>query len=254
MNWFELVIFGIFVVMTVGGWVVGAIQKSEQRRKSHVPDYTPRPDHAPSSQLPRANELAAQRREKLAQLAAERRRSKGLSPVGKKAGPQNLSVAERGERQKAIEQYQKRAEQLRAQQLQRAQQRAPQRAPVAPSRPTKAVASRQASRGPAPSHPKPAGRGGQLSQRHMTTKIAGRDQALGSVKERHIQPKTARLSEQVVDDFDAPKPARGAVQGIAKPSAALTAGGVRQAIIAMELLGRPVALREASEQPGNFTG
>lgn len=117
-DWLELVGTAIGVVIVIGSMVASALKKTQGPKPSaRKPSEPPAPAHRQSSRgVPTADEIALRRRQQLEQLIrrgredAERSAAQPASPQ-----PDNLTVAEAQQRQRAIEQYRRRAEQLQRQ-------------------------------------------------------------------------------------------------------------------------------------------
>lgn len=122
-DWQEVVGVAIGIVIFVGSMVASALKQSrEQRRKAPPPGpvSTERPAREASQGIPTADELA-RRRQQLDHLMRRRRdaaQQTGGPPARKPQPlpePDNLTVAEAQARQRAVEQYRRRAEELQRQ-------------------------------------------------------------------------------------------------------------------------------------------
>jgi len=244
--WFDLIIFGI-----IGLSIISRIAKKAKAAQSTSGFSKPRPrmldmaEHldvddlssspsSPSSDMPSLDELATHRRQKLQELASQRRSAKKGLSAPTSTGPSNLTLAQRIERARAKAQYE-----LRAQQLRRAQASA-QSQPTASTPPTASPsqqpyqAPRRASK---PRRPR--------SQRSTVVNREPTEVETVHTHRGHKALPSERQSEPPSTEvFTIPSPgARPTTPDRIIPIHSLTAHSLRQAVILREILDPPLALR-----------
>ncbi|MCC7205425.1 MAG: hypothetical protein IT441_10125 [Phycisphaeraceae bacterium] len=234
-DWLEIVTYAIGGVIVVGGWVINHLRQmaekraAEDRARRKLEEFgrqvTSQGAADRPKNLPTADDLAMRRRQQLQELAQQRRQAAGQPrPVTPKPEPDNLTLSQARERQRAVEAYRRRAEALEQQRHQRP-------AHIPPGAKPQGSSIRPASRRPAPAQP---------SRPPSQTPPPGREQparravvaAVGAISSRHIRSALASPQQAAV----------------ASPVAAQTGRppfSLRQAILWKEILDQPVGLREA---------
>ena len=167
----EIIIYAIATVILVGSWVANLLRKQHEERQAQTRGGGDAGD--PRTTRQRLDELAAKRREELrAQAQARRERDDTNIATRRSASrqpdtqPQNLTMAERAERERARAQYEERARRLREQQQKAAQRQSRQGPPQAARQAQQAQPSASTARG-----------GGAAAQVEAARRRAQRDEA-----------------------------------------------------------------------------
>lgn len=233
-EWIKLVTYAIGGVIVVGGWVINHLRQmaekraAEERARRKLEEFGRQGATSAASgrpkDMPTADDLAMQRRRQLQELAQQRRQATDPPrPTSPTPEPDNLTLSQARERQRAVEAYRRRAEALEQQRRQR-----PARIP--PGAKPQGSSIRPASRRPAPAQPSrptsqtPPPPREQLARREVVS-------AVGAVASRHIRPALA-------------SPLQAAVASPVTADAGRAPFSLRQAILWKEILDQPVALRD----------
>ncbi|MCC7407651.1 MAG: hypothetical protein IT442_06240 [Phycisphaeraceae bacterium] len=237
-DWIEIVTYAIGGVIVVGGWVINHLRQmaekraAEERARRKLEEIT-RQGGTPTAsgrpqKLPTADDLAMRRRQQLQELAQQRRQAAGQPrQATPKPEPDNLTLSQARERQRAVEAYRRRAEALEQQRHKQSARRDPPTSlsQQKPASPRPIARKPQPATSPVPSHQFPIRERHEIAQRHIAS-------AVNAVATRHIHSQlespaqhAALTSPMVADTRHIPF-------------------SLRQAILWKEILDPPVGLRE----------
>lgn len=246
-SWVDLVIPAIGIIIFVGGAIANAMRKSNAPNGAggSSADFGQSGAAAPSGKE-QLEAMAARRRQQLQELAQQRRG--GSAPPGTR-GPENLTAAEAAERARNKTLYERRAEALRQQQAQR--QAGASRPPLAqqpPQQPTMPSAAQE-----------------ELQRLAMARKRAEQERQMAELQRQRriaedVERRRAAAARRAAQTAQRAKPAptvhrnvedvpvlEEPVSHISAVRASLRGESLRQAIIAREILGRPIGMRRHRE-------
>lgn len=245
-SWVDLVIPAIGIIIFVGGAIANALRKTNAPTGAggSSADFGQTDTAAPSGKE-QLEAMAARRRQQLQELAQQRRG--GGAPSGAR-GPENLTAAEAAERARNKTLYERRAEALRQQQARR--QATVSRPPLAQQQPATI---------------QPGGQD-ELQRLTMARKRAEQEQQQQAELQRQrqlaeeMQRRRAAAAKRAAQASRPPQAAppvhrnvpdlpvlEDSVSHISAVRASLRGASLRQAIIAREILGRPVGMRRHRE-------
>lgn len=256
----DLIVWGVVGVVLFGSWIANALKKVNEQREmreieQNIQQHTPgrkvqaggrNEPLAPRSRAKSAEELAAERRRQLQELA--RRRGGGKKAPQKiltrtKPGdaPENLTMAQRIERAKAKAKYRERAAQL-------AQAKTDAQATPQAAQPRSDKPAPPPMRSPKPkSKPKPAVRQ-TVRDRVLESSLDHRPTVSRIAEEHSTKVETKSTAPAQPPVLQVPRDAYSQ-----KAASSRVWGGMslRRAFIYKELFDQPLALRKMDKSPGS---